>query len=148
MLAVTDLWSRHRIKVVRYAGVSVVVVVTTQTLLVLFNAGLGWSGVASNVGAVMLAAVPAFVLNRRWVWQRDDAHQLWGEIIPFWAYSLIGLVASTALVAVADEIWGTTRALVAANLTSFGFLWVGKFILLERFLFRRAHDDAVASVVQ
>jgi putative flippase GtrA len=133
---------RHRVKLFRYTGVSVVVVVITQSLLILASAGFRWSGVASNVFAVSLAAIPAFWLNRRFVWARVGEHSVVREVVPFWVYSVMGLVLSTVVVALADRWWGTTFAVAAANLAGFLVLWVGKFLFLEKCLFRATESTA------
>ena len=133
------LW-RVRRRLIRFAGVSVIGVVITQVLLLLFKGGLGWSGVQANIVATTVSAVPVFLLNRRWVWQKVGDHSWSREIVPFWAYTLAGLIVSTALVAVADDVWGTTIAVNLANLAGWGVLWIGKFLLLEKVLFAR--DEA------
>lgn len=128
------LWN-HRVKLLRFAGVSVVALVVTQSTLLLCKGILDWPGVTSNIVAVCLAAVPAYLLNRRWVWRKNGRHSVRGEIVPFWTYNLVGLVFSTALVALADSWWGTTWSVLAANLVGFGALWIGKFLFLEKVLF-------------
>ena len=141
-VSVVDLPARLwqvRTRLIRFAGVSVFGVVLTQVLLVLLKGGLNWSGVAANIVATAASSVPVFLLNRRWVWNKRGDHSFSREMAPFWADTLVGLVLSTALVAVADNVWGTTIAVNLANLTGWGLLWVGKFALLEKVLFRE--DD-------
>ncbi len=133
-----SLWHRTRVtreKLLRYAGVSVVSVVVTQSLLLFLKGGLGWTGVGANLVAVSVAALPAYLLNRRWVWGVTGSHSWSREVTPFWVYTLMGLVVSTVFVGVADDRWGTTVAVSAANLTAFGVLWVGKFLMMDRILF-------------
>ena len=130
------------VRLVRFTSVSAVSVVITQSLLWFLNSPLGWVGWVANVVAVGVAAIPAYLLNRAWVWNKDGRHSVSREIVPFWTYTFCGLALSTIMVAVADEVWGTTLAVQLANLTGFGVLWIGKFILLDRVLFR----DEVAPV--
>jgi putative flippase GtrA len=130
-------------RVARFAGVSVISVVITQGLLVLFNGVLGWPGWIANVLAVGIAAGPAYLLNRRWVWAKFGPHSVSREVVPFWAYTFLGLLVSTVAVAIADEVWGTTLAVQMANIAAFGALWVGKFVLLDRVLFR--HEPWIQS---
>ena len=59
-------------KFVRYSGVSVVAVVTTQLTLFVCQHRLGWPPVSSNITATAVGAVPAYLLNRRWVWASPD----------------------------------------------------------------------------
>ncbi|MDG2262423.1 MAG: GtrA family protein [Actinomycetota bacterium] len=135
---------RHRL--VRFAGVSVVGVFITQALLILFNAGLDWAGVPANIAATSIAAIPIFLMHRTWVWGVTRSHSVGREIVPFWSYTLLGLAVSTAFVAVADSQWGSTLAVSLANLTGWVLLWFGKFVLLERFLFREADDELSPTV--
>ena len=134
------LWDL-RTKLIRFAGVSVVSLVVTQGTLFLLNGVLDWSGVRSNIVAVCVAAIPAYLLNRRWVWGKSDRHSVRREIVPFWTYNLVGLVFSTVLVGLADDRWGTTPAVLGANLFAFGVLWIGKFVLLEKVLFRAVVEN-------
>ncbi len=134
-----------RDRLVRFAGVSVLGVVITQALLILFSAGFDWPGVAANIAATMLAAAPIFVMHRTWVWGVRRAHSVGREIVPFWTYTLVGLGVSTGFVAVADAQWGSTLAVSIANLAGWALLWFGKFILLERFLFRQGGDEPSAT---
>ncbi len=126
----------------RFAGVSVVGVVITQALLLLFAGGLDWAAVLANIVATTLAALPVFLLNRRWVWGKKGQHSVSREIVPFWSYTLLGLAVSTGLVAVASAVWGQILAVMAANLLGWGVLWLGKFVLLERYLFRDGDEVA------
>lgn len=131
-------------RLVGYSTVSAGTVVVTQSVLVVAYAVLGWPAVVANVVAVCVAAGPAYYANRRWVWSRTDRHSLTGEILPFWAYSLAGLGISSLAVALADQWWQSTVAVSAANLTGFGVLWAGKFVLLDRVLFARPEAPAGA----
>ncbi|MCP4961846.1 MAG: hypothetical protein GY925_21585 [Actinomycetia bacterium] len=138
---VAKAW-RLRGRLVRFAGVSVVGVVITQALLLLFAGGLDWAAVLANIVATTLAALPVFLLNRRWVWGKKGQHSVSREIVPFWSYTLLGLAVSTGLVAVASAVWGQILAVMAANLLGWGVLWLGKFVLLERYLFRDGDEVA------
>lgn len=133
---IARLWEL-RAKLLRFAGVSVVSLVVTQGALYFCKGVLGWAGIPSNIVAVGIAALPAYLLNRAWVWQLSDRHSLRAEIVPFWTYNLVGLLFSTVLVGIADARWGSTFSVLAANLLAFGVLWIGKFVFLEKVLFAR-----------
>ena len=144
-MVIGRLWGL-RVKLLRFAGVSVVALVVTQGTLFLLNGVFGWPGVAANLVAVCVAAVPAYLLNRAWVWEKNGRHSVRGEIVPFWTYNLLGLLFSTMLVALADAWFGTTWSVQLANLVGFGVLWVGKFLFLEKVLFGVAHVEAAEAV--
>ena len=126
-----------RVKLLRYSGVSVVAVMVTQGVLWLGLAVLRWPALMANFIAVTIGAVPAYLMNRSWVWGRTNSHSVREEILPFWIYSLVGLAVSTACVALADAWFTSTGLLMLANLLAFGTLWLGKFFVLETILFNQ-----------
>ena len=115
-----------------YSAVSVIAVLTSQIVLVLCHAVIGLSAEWSNVIAVAAGTIPSYELNRSWVWGKSSKSHLWKEVVPFWVLSFVGLVFSTVVVSLATEWWEDSTIVVqAANLTAFGILWVGKFLLLH-----------------
>jgi putative flippase GtrA len=130
-------------KLLRFGMASVVGVVVTQALLVLFHGLLEFDATLSNVLAVVLAAIPVFFLNKRWVWGLDGRADLRREIVPFWGFTLLGLAISSGLVALSHEIGDSTLIVMAANIAGFGIVWVGKFVFLDSVVFGEA--EAVAS---
>ncbi|MDP6862631.1 MAG: GtrA family protein [Acidimicrobiales bacterium] len=132
-----QLWTL-RVKLLRYSGVSTVAVVITQTCLWFGLVVTKWPAVVANVVAVSLGAIPAYLLNRSWVWGRKDSHSVRDEILPFWLYNLAGLAISSTLVTLADLWWASTALVMSANLVAFGVLWLGKFFILEKVLFKRS----------
>ncbi|MEC9059646.1 MAG: GtrA family protein [Actinomycetota bacterium] len=132
----SNTFSDLRVKLLRYSGVSVIAVLVTQSCLWLGLAVIKWPALAANIFAVTIGAVPAYLMNRSWVWGRRDSHSVREEILPFWLYNLLGLVMSTTLVALADIWFTSTAVLMLANLLAFGGLWVGKFFVLEKVLFK------------
>ncbi|KIE51878.1 MAG: hypothetical protein MB55_09235 [marine actinobacterium MedAcidi-G3] len=116
---------------------SALAVIITQTCLWFGLVIVGWPALVANVFSVTVGAVPAYLLNRSWVWGRNDSHSVRDEILPFWLYSVVGLALSSAFVTFADLWWDSTVMVMAGNLTGFGILWVGKFFMLEKFLFKR-----------
>lgn len=128
-------------KAARYSAVSVVGVVLTQLLLVIGHGLFGVSAGRANVAAVLITAVPVFLLNRAWVWQLAGRSSLRREVLPFWAFTVAGLVLSTAAVAVVASLTASTVAVSAANIGAFGILWVAKFVVLDGVVFVPAGDD-------
>lgn len=122
-------------RLLRFSAVSGVAIVITQILLQSFYRFTPLGAAWSNILAVGLSAIPAFLLLRRWVWGRVGNHSVAREIIPFWAYTFLGLALSTVVVAVVEEQWPSPVAVSLANLAAFGALWVTKFLLLERWMF-------------
>jgi putative flippase GtrA len=118
-------------------------VTITQVLLVLFIGILDRDPVWSNVAAVSLCAIPVFVLNKRWVWDHDGKVSIRREVLPFWVFTLAGLLLSTALVAVAHSVSDSQVLVMFANLAGFGVLWVSKFLFLDQIMFGRPQIEEV-----
>jgi putative flippase GtrA len=129
----------------RYAAVSVISTTVTLSLLGLFvytkTLSPGWA----NVVATAAGTVPSFELNRRWVWAKKTKRSLMKEVAPFCLLSFSGLGLSTFAVKLAAS-WtagaglgrgGVALASQAANLLTFGSLWVLQYFLLDRVLFGR-----------
>ena len=138
------LQSGHVGRLLRYSGVSVFNVVMGYLLLGVFYKGFGWPGWLANTLAVILGSIPAFFLNKRFVWGQSGTTRFKAELLPFFLMNGVGLVASTAAVHAADVIWGTSAAVIAASLAAWGTLWVVKYVLLDRVLFN--HPDEPAEV--
>jgi putative flippase GtrA len=117
----------------RYAGVSVFNVILGQGLLFWFENGLGWGATRSNITAVCIGAVPAYYLNRAFVWGKRGRSHFAKEVLPFWVFIAIGLVFSSITVTVATSIFPDTPIVSnIANLGAFGILWVLRFFVLDK----------------
>ncbi len=123
-------------KLVKYSAASVSGVVTSQVTLVFCLVVVDLSAATSNIIAVTLGAIPNYLINRAWTFNKRGAHSFTREVLPFWLMAVLGLVLSTFAVAWADTRFdGNILVLSAANIGSFGVLWVAKFFVLERLLF-------------
>ncbi len=94
---------------IKYSMVSVVGVVITQTLLVLLVGILGHDPTWSNVVAVMITAVPVFLLNKRWVWSHDGRSASGGRSCRSGSSRPRASLLSTGFVAVAHRVSETAR---------------------------------------
>ncbi len=116
----------------RYLAVSAVNVVNHQAVLFVANGVWGWSGGRANVFAAIVAAVPAYLMSRYWVWEVRGSHSLRAEIVPFWGLALLGLVVSSALAEGADRAFGASLWVMVGSLTGYLVVWVLKFLILNR----------------
>ena len=127
-------------RLARYTTVSVLSIVTTQVLLQVF-ARSGMAAGRANASAVLLAAVPAFLANRWWTWRdRREATSVRRQATAFWATVLVGLAASTLVVAAVARSTSDALAIGAASFATFGILWGARFFVLDRIAF----DDGAA----
>ena len=128
-------------KLVRYSAASVAGVVTSQVVLLGCVFGLGMAAAWANVIAVVVGAIPNYLINRAWTFGKQGKHSMYREVLPFWGMALLGLGLSTIAVAWADTRYdGSAIALSGANIGSFGVLWVGRFFILDRVLFAPLAD--------
>ncbi len=141
MLAITkDLVARPRVRrLVKFAAVSAIAVLVSQTTLLVTFGLLHWEARPSNFAAFVLATIPSFELNRRWTWRRSGRTHVRRELVPFWVLAFVGLLASdaaTRFAATASEELASRTArtfvVMVASLTTYGVLWVVKFALLDR----------------
>lgn len=120
------------LRLLRFGVVSAVVTPTTLLILWGLHALADWPAWQANLVAVSAGAVPAYLLNRHWVWGRSGRNRLWGEVLPFWALTLAGGAASTVAVEAVARRWGHTGLVVLVNLGVYGALWLFKFFVLDR----------------
>ncbi len=131
-------------RLVRYGSVSAVSTTVSLSVLGLLVAGRVMAPGWANVVATGAGTVPSFELNRRWVWNKTGPRSVAAEIVPFCALSFLGLALSTFAVSLAG-LWADHGAVSAAartlvvegaNVSAFGLVWLGQFVLLDRVLFR------------
>jgi putative flippase GtrA len=129
------------LKMIKYAAVSIISTAVSQlTLFLVFDVFSLTSEVPANLLANVLATVPSYTLNRRWVWGKSGQSHFWREVAPFWILSFIGLAVSSLAVWGAGAFarhhhlhhFGTGVLVNGANLLSFAILWVGKFIVYNK----------------
>ena len=129
-------------KVLRYSAVSALMVPFGQSILFVGVAVFDWPAVVANFVAVTVAAVPSYLLNRYWVWKKNDPNRLMTEVLPFWGLMVLGLLISTVLAWYAERNFDVVYAVNVANLIGFGLVWVFRYLVLDRILFRAVDQDA------
>src|ERR1700732_1698557 len=90
------LWRFSRtpegLKLVRYSLVSLISALTSLVILtIVFGVLRLWSEVVSTLFANVMAGIPSYSLNRRWVWGKSGRSHIWREILPFWVMSITGI---------------------------------------------------------
>lgn len=136
-------------KAIKYTLVSVIAVAVTQVALALIYLGLGWTARSANIAAVSIGALPSYYLNRSWAWGKRGRSHLMKEVVPFWALALLGLVFSTFTTAWAEDfaVARYDSQLVRAvfvnggSLAAFGVLWVAKFMIFNKVLFKTHPEE-------
>lgn len=140
-------------KLIRYSMVSVISAVTSLVILtIVFGVLRLWSEVYSTLFSNVLAGIPSYVLNRRWVWKKSGRSHIWREIIPFWVMSIVGIVFALIVAGWAHDFadahhlhhLARTLLIVGANIAAFGILWLLKLFILNR-IFAQIADTEVGA---
>jgi putative flippase GtrA len=142
--------SVHRF--IRYSMVSAVAIVISQATILICAWVFGLSGIAANTIGAVVATPASYELNRKWAWRKGGKSHLWREVVPFWALTIIGWLASTGTVEIADSlcqshgVTGLARAvaIMGASLFAYGVVWIGKFFLFNRLIFASGNGAADA----
>jgi putative flippase GtrA len=148
------------VKLIKYASVSLISTVVSQiTLILLFGVFHVMSEVPANIVANVLATIPSYALNRRWVWGKSGKSHFWKEVAPFWILSFVGLAFSSFAVWLAGEFarshhlshFDTAVLVNVANLLSFAILWIVKYLIynklfhIEPIEYEEHHAEKVAA---
>lgn len=128
----------NRRKLIKYCGVAAIGVPIGLLVYYLFLNGTSWSAGWANAAATLVMVGPNYLMNRYWVWEKNDANRFMGEVVPFAVMAFIGLIVSTFTASIAGALGAPTIVLLVVNFVSFGIVWVAKFFVLDKFLFGRA----------
>jgi putative flippase GtrA len=131
--------------------VSVISALTSLVILtIVFGVLRLWGEVVSTLFANLMAGIPSYYLNRKWVWGKGGRSHIWREIVPFFVMSLSGILFALYAASLAHNFADThhlqhlarTILVVGANIAAFGVLWFLKFLILNR-LFAEIADAEV-----
>jgi putative flippase GtrA len=140
-------------KQLRYAGVSVVFVPLGQVLIQLLGATLfkstvdgvtevNWVGASITSAAIL--TIPNFFANKLLVWKNTSRDNLRTQIIVFWVAAMLGVSFATGLTFLVDWMieshgWIEKVAVFFAQLAGFGIVWLGRYVILDRWIFKVIH---------
>jgi putative flippase GtrA len=127
-------------KLMKYSTASVVAVCVGQPVFWILDGVLGWAAIPANLVSVSCGAVPNYLINRRWTWSQTGKNRLWGEVIPFWVMTVLGMILSLIAVNYAEQRWDSTAINAVAQLAGFGVLWIAKFLVLDKVMWKIVHD--------
>ena len=129
---ILELLASKGTQMTKFVLVTLVNISINQIVLYIANTQFGLSGGWASLVAALIGTGPAYFLSRRWVWEKTGPHSLKGEVAPFLAIALLGLVVSGALAEIAGRAFGAGLAVNAGNLLGYFVVWVIKFVLLDR----------------
>jgi putative flippase GtrA len=128
-------------KKLRYCGVSTVFVPFGQINIQIFGLWLDNYTVASLLSAAVVT-IPNFFANKYFVWRLTSRENLRRQILVFWVAMMLGVTLATVFTHLV-EVASADRtqlfrgvAVFGAQLLGYGIVWVGRFVLLNRWLFK------------
>ncbi len=136
-------YSDQAVKFWRYSAGSVVAYLVSGAVLFVCSVWLDLGAATSAVIAFLAGAVPNWVLNRQWAWQRRGRHGLAKETalyVTVTGLSLAITVGVTKLAALIMQHVHTGEVTRGAVLTSSyllatAVLWVAKYVAYDRLVF-------------
>jgi putative flippase GtrA len=130
-------------KKLRYAGASVVFLPLGQGVIQLLGLWLDDYTTASLL-AYAITTVPGFFVYKRFVWRDMSRENLHRQLVEFWAAVMLTVSLATLLTylvqnAMADQTVPVRGAAVfCAQMVSLGIVWVGRYLMLDRWLSARS----------
>jgi putative flippase GtrA len=131
-------------KVVKYAIGSLLALATSTVVFAILLLLGSNNTTIDSVAAFVAGAIPNWVLNRRWAWERTGKIEIAREVIGYSVVSLVALVASSLGTGWMQGwvrhhvVSGTglrTLLITGAYVGVQGLLFVGKFVVYDRWVF-------------
>jgi putative flippase GtrA len=132
-------------KKLRYCGVSVVFLPLGQILVQVLGLWLD-NYTAASLLAAAVVTLPNFFANKHFVWRVTSRENLRSQMLVFWVAMMLGVTLATLFthlveITTADQGHLVRGAAVFfAQLLGYGIVWVGRFLMLDRWLFKLAGD--------
>jgi len=137
-------------KQLRYAAVSIVFVPVGQVLIQILAATV-FKGNENNftwasITSAAILTLPNFFANRYLVWKVNSTDRLRTQVLVFWVAAMLGVTFATLLTFIVEgqvhgKVSGVVEAICVffAQLVGFGIVWVGRYLILDRWLFKVTH---------
>lgn len=135
--------SKLAVKVARYAiGSAAALLTSVAVFALLLDLGVGTT--ADSIVAFVAGALPNWILNRRWAWERSGEVDFGREVVGYALISLISLGASSAATGGVDALLRRGLAheqalrvllVTLTYVTVQGLLFVAKFVAYDTLVF-------------
>ncbi len=133
-------------KQLRYAGVSLVFVPVGQLFIQLFAVFVfDRNYTLASLATSALLTLPNFFANKYFVWRETSKDNLRTQVLVFWVAAMLGVTFATLLTYLVEQVAKDQSQLVeglavfCAQLVGFGIVWVGRFLVLDKWLFKVTH---------
>ncbi|WP_232022034.1 GtrA family protein [Mycobacterium basiliense] len=125
----------------RYGAVALVFLPIGQGLIQVLGPWLNNYTLASLLAAG-LATIPNFFANRHFVWRATSDGDLRRQVLLFWTMVMLAVLLATGFTYLVEGAMAARPApahglaVFFAQLLGFGVVWVGRFLILDRWLFK------------
>lgn len=132
-------------KQLRYLGVSVFFVPVGQILIQIIGRLLDGNFTAASIISAGILTFPNFFANKYLVWRNTSKDNLRTQVVVFWVAAMLGVTLATLLTFAVERLTqGRSElvesvAVIVAQLTGFGIVWVIRYLVLDRWLFKVTH---------
>lgn len=136
-------------KQLRYVGVSVFFVPVGQVLIQLMgNRVFDGNFTKASIASALILTIPNFLANKYLVWKDTSKDRLRTQMLVFWFAAIAGVTFATGLTWLVEQQFDHTTgdvtlaergAVFVAQLTGFGVVWVARYLILDRWLFKVTH---------
>ena len=139
----------------RYAVTSLVATGVSEAVLLAVYGGHLLGASAASVVASLAGMIPSYAMSRFWIWPEADRRHPGRQAAGFWVVGVASLVASSLMTGIAAALAPSGHTIHVAvvgvaYVGTYGALWILKFGVYQRFLFRpvaaaAARDAAAAA---
>ena len=132
-------------KQIRYVTVSVVFVPLGQMLIQFLGAHyFNDDYTKASIASALILILPNFFANKYVVWRNVSSDNLRTQIIVFWVAGVLGVSFATFLTWLVEQPFhgkGLQEkvAVFVAQLLGFGIVWVARYLILDRWIFKATH---------
>ncbi|OBI89846.1 hypothetical protein [Mycobacterium asiaticum] len=133
-------------KKLRYVGVAAAFMPLGQGLIQVLGPCLD-NYTAASLLAATIVTVPNFFANKHFVWRRTTSENIRKNMLVFWVVVLLGVSLATWFTHLVDQVTVDRTTLVRGTaifivqLCGFGIAWIGRFFVLDRWLFKDTHHE-------
>lgn len=134
-------------KKLRYAAVAAAFLPIGQGLIQLLGPWLDDYADASLLAAAIVT-FPNYFANKHFVWRDTSSDNLRKQAIVFWVVVMLAVLLATSFTCVVDHMMVGERraehaaAVFVAQVLGFGIVWVGRFLILDRWFFKSADETS------
>jgi putative flippase GtrA len=133
-------------KKLRYAGVSLVFVPVGQIFIQLLGRyAFDRNFTKASIVSAAILTLPNFFANKIFVWKDTNRDKMRTQVVVFWFAAMLGVSLATYLTWLVEKAVAGRSALIEsgavflAQLVGFGVVWVARFLVLDRWLFKATH---------